>query len=791
MANLKYYIRSLVKQKFTSIISIIGISIGFASCIIIGLYVKTEFSFDKFHQNRDNIYRLLSTSETGQNSASVTYRLGPDCAQNISGVTDFARLYNFWGPNEINCDNENYKAENLFFTDPGILNIFSFAFLEGNKNEAFHNPGSIILTKEMADKYFGNSPALGKTVTLDNDEMLTVTGVVEAFPYNSHFQFDHLVYDPRRIESFGDWINSSWSFSNFKTYLLFQENFSKDQFYTEFENFTQKTVDNESKSYIQNTQIQNLSNVHLYSKNIEDDFSSKGNYESIIVLITLAFCILLIGTINYVSLYTSNAYKRTRETSIRKISGAGKYNIALNYVAESFILVFLSMLLALLIVKTIHLKLGNYIGLQLSIQDIMNPIFIGVSITLALLISLLTGIYVSGNMLKYNPVELLRGRQKHSKITGYSKSYIFLSVQFAISIILIISTGFIFKQMNLIQTKNLGYESDMVLSIPISKTQNTRNVLKEALLKNPHIKEITFTSSFPPNDYHNGNVNEIDGLEQKAVSAKNFFVDFNFIDFMQIEIAEGRNFLNGSQLDEKESAMVNQAFVNKMGWDSAIGKRIKNQYNQEELKIVGVVKDFHFKSLHELIEPVLITVSTQSDLYNMGVKFNGDITTSDIEYIKSEWAKINPGHLFEYQFLDSIVNQNYTKDKQQAHTILLFSLLAVVITCLGLVAISIFHAKQLTKEIGIRKVNGAKVSEILAMLNKDFIKWVVIAFIIAAPVSYLLMQKWLENFAYKTSMSWWVFALAGVLALGIALLTVSWQSWRAATRNPVEALRYE
>ena len=376
MNGIKYYFRSLINQRFTSIISIVGISIGFASCIIIGLYVKTELSFDDFHQNKENIYRLLSTTEKGKNSALVTYRLGPDCEQNISGVKGFARLYNFWGPNSIKYNDEIFKADNLYFTDPGILNIFSFSFLEGNSSNAFNDPGSIIITKSISEKYFGNSPALGKPIILDNNESLTVTGVVEDFPLNSHFHFDYLVYDPSRIESFGDWINTAWSFSNFKTYLLFQENFSKEQFYTEFGNFTRKAVDNESRTYIQNTKIQKLADIHLHSKNVEDDFSSKGNYDAIIILISLALCILLIGTINYISLCISNVSKRIREIGIRKISGAARKNIITNYIIESLILIILALVFAFLIVKLIHVELGNYIDLNFTTHDLTNPLFI-------------------------------------------------------------------------------------------------------------------------------------------------------------------------------------------------------------------------------------------------------------------------------------------------------------------------------------------------------------------------------------------------------------------------------
>ncbi len=790
MTNIKYYFRSLLKHKLTTLISIIGISLGFASCIIIGLHVKSELSFDNFHANKKHIYRLLSPTEKGNFSASVTYRLGNDCVENIDGVKAFARLYNLNGPNSIAYNKEIYKADKLFYTDPGIMNIFSFDFIEGSRESALDAPGKVILTKNIAENLFGKSAAYGKTIILDNNETLTVSGVVKSFPLNSHFDFNYLVCLPSVIENWGNWVHKAWSFSNFTTYLVFDENYTEEKFYDDFERFAQTAVDDENRASVQKTKLQKLSDIHLHSKQIEDDFETKGSFESILILISLAICILLIGTINYASLNISNVSKRVKEVVIRKISGANRRNIVANYITESVILSISSIVLAYLFIKIIYSSLIGYLDLNFDISELTNLSVIAVSIGIALLIAFLSGIYIAKNTLKHNSVELLRGKQ-FSKVVGFSKSHVFLSVQFSISIVLIISSIFIFKQLNHVQTKHLGYEMDKVISVPIVKSIETRNVLKETLLKNPQIKGVTIASSFPPNGHHNSNVSEVGNNETKKMGVKNFFVGENFNQFLDIKITVGRDFHYGSKLDEKESAIVNESFVREMGWKKAIGKHIKNSWDNKELQIIGVVKDFHFKSLHEKVEPVLITLSLEKNLYYMGVKFNGDITEANLNLVSSVWKHTNPSTLFEYQVLGDVVNHHYSKNKKQARAILLFSLLAIIITCMGLIATAVFLAQHRTKEIGIRKVNGAKVFEILIMLNRDFIKWVAIAFVIACPVAYYTMNKWLENFAYKTSLSWWIFAVAGVLAMGIAFLTVSWQSWRAATRNPVEALRYE
>lgn len=458
--------------------------------------------------------------------------------------------------------------------------------------------------------------------------------------------------------------------------------------------------------------------------------------------------------------------------------------------AESIIVCMISLIFAVFLVKLIYPILDRYINLYFNNADLTSIPFLLISTGIALSIAILSGIYISNNILKYRGLSLIRGHDL-SRLAGFSKSYIYLSVQFTISIILIISSGFIFKQMKFIQQSDLGYKADLILTVPIDKTFETSKPLRDRLLKNPQIKEITFSSSFPPNQYHISSAGSPDDPEKGSIQTKNFFVDFNFIDFMKIKIIEGRNFSADFSSDKDQGAIINKAFAEKMGWKSSVGKRLKNGWNQKDQVVLGMVDNFYFKSFHEKIEPAVISISLKQDLYQMGIKLRSNDFKSSLSFIKSEWENINPGYPFEYQFLDEAILKNYIDDKRQAHIILLFSILAIAVTCLGLIATSVFLTKQRTKEIGIRKINGAKVTEVMVMLNKDFVKWMAIAFVLALPIAYYSMNKWLENFAYKTALSWWIFAFAGIITLGIALLTVSWQSWRAATSNPVEALRFE
>ncbi|MBK7133608.1 MAG: ABC transporter permease [Bacteroidales bacterium] len=791
MKIFKQQVRMLLRQKFSTTINIIGMSLGFSCCIIIGLFIKTEISYDDFHDKKDRIYRLLSyNDENGQYSANVTYRLGPDCAEFINGVEKTARLYNLWSPNVISFDKTAVKANNLFYTDPSILDIFSFDFIAGDKSNALRAPGSVILTKTVSEKYFKEENPLGKVIVLDNMTNLTITGVVRDFPVNSHFHFEYLVYDPARLESWGDWIKQAWDLNSFNTYVLLSKDLPLNQFTNEFKSYAQKYVDEKNRKNILNTKLQSLSEIHLYSKSISDNPEPTGDISTVVIFLSIAVCILVIACINYISLSISIVRKRVRDVGVRKIFGARSSSIKALYIAESIIICMISLVFAIFFVGLLQPVLDQFIKLQFDIKDLSGIPFLLISSATALSISVLSGLYISNNVLKYSALSLIRGHEL-SKFAGISKSYIYLSVQFTISIILIIGSGFIFKQMRFIQQSDLGYNADRIITIPVDKTFETARSLRDRLLRNPQIADITFASSFPPNKYHFSSAGSPDDPEIGSIQTKYFFVDFNFIDFMKIKIIEGRNFSVDFSTDEDQGAIINRAFAEKMGWKSSVGKHIKNGWNQKDQIVIGVVENFYFKSFHEKIEPVVLNISLKQDLYKMGVKLSSNDFESSLSFIKSEWESTNPGNPFEYQFLDQAVQLNYANDRRQAHIILLFSFLAMIITCLGLIATSVFLTKLRTKEIGIRKINGAHVSEVILMLTKDFFVWVAIAFIIAIPVSYYSINKWLENFAYKTDLSWWIFVLSGIIAIGIAMLTVCLQSWRGATRNPVDALRYE
>jgi putative ABC transport system permease protein len=791
MNIISYQIRQLSNQRFTTIVNLIGMSVGFLCCIIIGLFIKNEISYDNFHGQRDNIYRVLTYyPENDYKSANVTYRIADDLSKNISGVVSSARLYSLWGPYIVSYNDVSYNENNLYYVDSSIVDIFSFRFLWGDSISALNAPRTAIISRSASIKYFGNENPLGKSLKLDKSYEIRISGVFDDYPENSHIKFSLLIYDPSRIKSFGNWIDELWGFTNFYTYVLLSPNYTTEQFQKEYQNFITTNIDSSARKNVPGLKLQKLSAIHLYSSDIDNDYETQGSIKLVIIFISIAICILIIACINYISLSISNVTKRSKDVGIRIIHGAQRSSIVWLYIGESVSLSVLSLSFAIFISGAIQPLLLNYAGFYFNMNDLSNLPFLIFSVCVIILVSVVSGSIISGYVIKHKITEIVN-RSRSSWFKVLSTSGIYTYFQFLVSIVLIICTIFIFRQLRYMQKTDMGFNPHLVINMAIDKTFSTAKSLKNILLKNNLIEDVTFASSFPPSPYHYGSASSPDEPSIEGISVKNFFVDFNFIEFMEMRIIQGRDFSYDYGTDLEHGVLINRALAARMKWDNPVGKRLKSSYGNKDLVIIGVVENFHFRSFREIIEPTVISLSLKDQLYNIGVKLKSKDLTSAINYVKSSWEKINPGYPFEYQFLDQKIEDNYHKDQKQAHILLLFSFLAIAITCLGLTATSSVYAKQRTKEIGIRKINGAGVLDILTLLNRDFILWVVLGFITAIPVSYIVMYKWLENFAYRTELSWFVFILGGLIALIIAIVTITLQSWSTSTRNPVEALRYE
>ena len=791
MNIVKFQIRQLLRQKYTTTVNVLGMTVGFICCIVIGLYIKNEVSYDNFHVKGDNIYRVLTSyPENDFKSANVTYRIADDVAKNISGVASSARIYSLWGPYIISYNNTSFNENNLYYVDSSLVDIFSFRFLWGDSISALNAPGTAIISRSAAMKFFGNENPLGKILKLDKSYDIRISGVVEDFPENSHLRFSLLIFDPSRIKSFGKWIEELWGFTNFYTYVLLSPNYTTEQFQKEFEIFVSANVESSDRKNVPGLMLQKLSSIHLYSTDIDNNSDDQGSIKLVIIFISIAIAILIIACINFISLSISNVTKRSKDVGIRMIHGALSSGILWLYIGESVTLSVLCMSIAIFISGAIQPLLLDYAGFYFNMNDLSSLPFLIFTAVIIMLVSAVSGSVISGYVLKHKISENV-SRSTASWLKGFSTSGMYTYFQFLVSIVLIICTIFIFRQLTYMQKTDMGFNPHLIITIPIDKTFSTAKSLKDVLLKNNQIADVTLASSFPPSPYHYGSASSPDEPSIEGISVKNFLVDFNFIDFMGIKIIQGRDFSQDYGSDLEHGVVINRALADRMKWDNPVGKRLKSSYGKNDLTIIGVVENFHFRSFREVIEPTMISLSQKDQLYSMGVKLKSKDLISAINNVKSSWEKLNPGYPFEYQFLDNKIESNYLKDKKQAHILLLFSFLAITVTCLGLTATTSVYAKQRTKEIGIRKINGARVIDILALLNRDFILCVVLAFITAIPISYLAIHNWLENFAYRIELNMFVFVLGGLVAFTIALITITWQSWNPSTRNPVEALRYE
>lgn len=787
-----FHIRHLINQGFTTIVNFVSLTIGFMCCIVIGLFIKNEISYNNFHTKQDNIYRVLTYyPENGDKSANVTYRIADDLAKNISGVVSSVRFYNFWGPYLISSNGISFNENNLYYVDSSVVDIFTFKFLWGNTISALSDPGTAIITRSTSTKFFGKENPLGKSLNIDKTIDVRITGVVEDFPENSDLKFSILVYDPSRLKSWGKWIEESWQFTNFYTYVLLSPNYSVQQFQNEFKNFCTTRVDSSMRKYVPGLKLQKLPDVHLYSADVQDDYESQGSIKLVLIFVSIAVCILILACTNYICLSISDITKRSKDIEIRIIHGAMRFNISWLYIGESVTLSVLSFLVAMFISGAIQPFLSEYADFYFNINEMNNLSFVIFFVCIITLVSIVSGKTISGYVMRHKKSEIAN-RNKPSWLKSFSSSGIYTFFQFFVSIVLIVCTIFIFKQLRYMQNTDMGFNPNLVINISVDKTFSTAFSLRDNLLKNSNIENVTFASSLPPSPYHYGSVSSLDEPSIEGISAKNFLVDFSFIDFMEMKIIHGRNFSKDFGTDLEHSVIINKALADKMKWKDAIGKRLRSSYTKNDLVVIGVVENFHFRSFRETIEPVAIVLSEKDNLYNMGIRLRqGYDLKPAINFIRSAWEKVNPGYPFEYQFLDQKIADNYNKEKKQSHILLLFSFLAVAMAGLGLAAISRVYAKQRTKEIGIRKINGSEIPDILILLNKEFIIWIVSAILAGIPVSYITMRAWLENFAYRIELSWPVFILGSIIVLVIAIVTISCQSWYTASRNPVEALRYE
>jgi putative ABC transport system permease protein len=797
--NFKTAYRSIKKNKILSVINILGLSIGITVCLVIYQYVAFELSYDKFNEDSDQLYRIERDP-----FCSIAPSFVPLLRKDFPEIEYIARMAQ-WNLS-IKYDDKSFIENNVFFAEPDIFKILTLKFIEGNPENAL-GKDEIILTKSTAKKYFGDVNPVGKTLVADGYLNLTVSAVIEDSPENSHLKYDficsYLSLRDNETTLENDYFlgNNNFTDNVVLAYAKLHKGVDIKNFESKLPPFIDRYVpsgrdeqdrDIHASSYI-NFTLRQVDDIHLHSHKL-NEVSSNSDISYIYLFSILAILIITIACINFFNLSTATIDNRFNETAIKKIFGIKKYEIYSQFIIESLLLVVTSTVIALILNQLAQPFLKSFLGINSDIQLIKPVLFYITILGLVLILSFVTGIVPGSHLARLMPIRLLKYKSS-IKSGQFRYRNMLVVVQFVAAIGLFVSTGIIYKQMEFIKGKDLGFDKENIVLIPAQdEIINNWNSIYQQLLSNTNIEEACLSKRTVGGRLQddpgleidlNGNWERFPGKIPHVRTGPNFFKTYG------IKIIAGRDFDREIATDRENAFILNETAVKQLGiknYDDIIGKQVRADGRTGE--IIGVAKDFNYESLHSAVIP-MVTYISLGEANTLSVKINQASINSTIGYIKKILGSYHADYQFTYSFLENRLADQYINEKRMMSLVIYASVFAIFIAGLGLLGLSLFFTERKTKEIGIRKVNGAKVSEILTLLNKDFIKWVVLAFVIATPIAWYAMHKWLQGFAYKTEMSWWIFALAGFMALAIAMLTVSWQSWKAATRNPVEALRYE
>jgi len=793
--------RNLLKHKSHTTINILGLAIGIASFLIIYLYISDELSYDRYHQNADNIYRLVNVYDfdgVGENSASAPFPVAftlkndyPDMIQNI------VRLFNFQAPSSfVEYEENKYNEKYFFFADSTFFEIFDYEFIAGNPEEALDEINQVVITESTAKKYFGDQNPMGKSIRFETNLDLQVSGVIKDVPEQSHFKFDFLGSMSSLRPVFGGKLPQTWVWNPCWTYLQLADNVDPKSLEAEFPDYIQKYFFDAEKDNV-SFYLQPLTRIHLHS-DLDYEIAHNNDITTIYVLSIIAVFLLVIAIINYMNLATATSAGRAREIGIKKVAGAYHRQLVFQFIGESVIVTYIALTIAAIIIEFILPLFNNFTGKLFQFSDLLawqNIIFVMV---LGILIGIISGIYPAFFLSSFKPLVVLKGSfSKGSKSGRARKILVFL--QFTISISLIIGTIVIRNQLDYMRSANLGFNKDNIIIIPINRTPVARSFesFKQELLMSADIISVSAMDDIF-GMAHNTHEFRPEGFpEDQWQFYPAMVVQYDFVKTFGLQIIAGRDYNEANSTDPMQGILINEAMVKHVGWNSpqeAIGKKFKSLQGDE--KVIGVFKNFHQKSLHESTSPFVLNIKETPGavmffLKYMTIRIQNGNEKKALKYIEDLWNKTAPDRPFEYTFLADELSEMYTEEENLSKLSLIFTLLIIFIAVLGLLGLSSFIAEQRTKEIGIRKVLGASTLSIIQSLTKEFIRLIILSSIFAWGLAWLVMTYWLNHFSYQTKIKWYVFLLSAIFALIIAVLISSIRGWFAARANPVETLKHE
>lgn len=786
--------RNLLKHKVFSIINVSGLAIGVAAFWLISLYVADEWSYDRYHAKADRVFRVAQHGEWNGgkfNLAVTSPPYGPTLKNDYPEVEDFARI-DAEGGGKVVYGDKQVNEGGILFTDNGFFNIFSHHFLSGDAGSALSKLQTVVLTKTLAVKLFGDAGnALNKIITI-NDQQNAVTGVIDDVPANSHFTFSAL-------RSFPSGYTDRWGNSGIYTYLLLKNHDDFKKIEAGSVAFHKKYLTADLGPMKYRLELQPLTDIHLKS-NLGYEIGNNGNITYVYVFGVVALLILVIAVINYVNLATARSSVRMKEIGVRKVIGSSKKQLMLMFFAESVLLTVIATVVAVVLIEVALPYFNQLSGKTLILTQFGQAETIAALAIFSFVTGMFSGLYPALFLSGFGTISAIKGQVGSQSATIlFRKSLVIF--QFIVTIVMIAGSCIIYQQLNFVMNKDLGFNKAQVLTFHIGdKSARTKiAALKSQLLQNPAVESVGIAGNPIGNNNIGGgdfNLGPDGKINPESKIVENLVVDEDFIPTLQIKMAKGRNFSPSMATDQKEAIIVNQTLVNEMGWKDAVGKRVRTGVDEKgnviTQTIVGVVKDFNTYSLQHKVEPMVLQMPAKAnDEDNLYVRIAKTNIPATLDYISKVYGRFDIASKAEFHFLDQNFAKQYQTEQKQGNILFIFTILAISIACLGLFGLVTFTAEQRVKEIGIRKVLGASVTSIVGLLSKDLIKLVLISTIVASPLAWYSMSKWLQSFAYRINIHWWVFAMAGTAAIAIALVTVSIQSIKAATANPAKSLKSE
>jgi putative ABC transport system permease protein len=794
----KIAFRNLQKHKVFSTVNIAGLAVGLSVFWMMALYIADELSYDRFYQHADHIYRVVQTGSTSTGSfrlAITAPPLAPALQHDYSEIADVARIDPEGGGTLVSQE-KKIKAGDIFFADNSLLTIFSYPFLAGNPRDALAKPNSIVLTQDLAVRLFGSvENALDKTLTFENENgpASQVTGVIADIPANSHLRFSAL-----RAMLAGN--TEGWDNAHVYTYILLNKDADPNKLAAKFPRFYSSHFPVQLSRLLQyNMALQPITSIHLHSS-LDYETGHNGDIRYVYLFSIVALLILVIAMINYINLATARSSIRVKEVGIRKVIGSGRRHLIVMFLSESVLFTLIAASIAAFLSGMLLPWFNHLSGKTLNLWRFGTANTIGMLTLFSLLVGLTGGVYPAMFLSRFRTIPALKGQQGNLQFNVLFRKFL-VSFQFVLTIALIAGCCIIYQQLHYLLNKDLGFNKDQVLTFHIHNHAVRRQVeaLKASLQQNPLIEAASAASIPIGNNYigSNGfNFEENGQISSASRQVQDFQVDASYLNTLQIKLVKGRNFSNELPTDQNEAALVNETLVKELGWIDPIGKRIQYKTDEQghtaELTVIGVVKDFSIYSLQYKIAPLLLQMPpTPDDEDNLYVRVSRNNIPGALAAISGIYHQFDPAADFEYHFLDENFASHYETERTQGSLIFIFTVLAIFIACLGLFGLVTFTAEQRTKEIGVRKVLGASVVSIVRLLSADLIKLVCLAILVATPIAWLALHAWLENFAYRIPITPWVFAFSGMLAVLIAIITVSFRAIRAGMANPVKSLRSE